>query len=60
MDQIIPAGEVLLTNTGATTNIVEVAANQSLKFVALYFSMHDCPPCQAFTPVFSELYREVN
>ena len=25
-----------------------------------YFSMHTCPPCREFTPVFAELYREMN
>lgn len=22
--------------------------------------MHNCPPCRAFTPVFAELYNEIN
>ena len=22
--------------------------------------MHNCPPCQEFTPVFAELYNEIN
>ena len=28
--------------------------------MAFYFSMHDCPPCQEFTPIFAELYKEMN
>ena len=30
------------------------------KIVGIYFSMHNCPPCRKFTPIFAELYREVN
>jgi thiol-disulfide isomerase/thioredoxin len=25
-----------------------------------YFSMHTCPPCREFTPIFAELYKEMN
>ena len=25
-----------------------------------YFSMHTCPPCREFTPIFGELYKEMN
>ena len=30
------------------------------KLIGLYFSMHNCPPCREFTPVFAELYNEIN
>ena len=30
------------------------------KLVALYYSMHTCPPCREFTPLLSSLYEEVN
>ena len=30
------------------------------KIIGLYFSMHDCAPCQDFTPLFAELYNEFN
>lgn len=30
------------------------------KLIGLYFSMHNCPPCREFTPVFVELYNEIN
>jgi len=28
--------------------------------VALYFSAHWCPPCKAFTPILSEVFKKVN
>jgi nucleoredoxin len=30
------------------------------KLVALYYSMHTCPPCREFTPLLSSLYEEIN
>ena len=30
------------------------------QLLALYFSMHDCPPCQVATPILAELYNETN
>ena len=30
------------------------------KVICVYFSMHNCPPCREFTPVFAELYKETN
>lgn len=33
---------------------------QSPKLVAIYYSMHNCPPCRAFTPLLASLYEEVN
>ena len=30
------------------------------KLLAIYYSMHDCPPCREFTPMLSALYEEVN
>jgi len=30
------------------------------KVICVYFSMHNCPPCREFTPVFAELYNETN
>ena len=35
-------------------------AIKDVKLVGLYFSMHHCPPCREFTPIFGELYKEVN
>ncbi|CDW74563.1 dc1 domain-containing protein [Stylonychia lemnae] len=30
------------------------------KVICIYFSMHNCPPCREFTPIFAELYNETN
>jgi nucleoredoxin len=30
------------------------------KLIGLYFSMHNCPPCRDFTPIFADLYNETN
>lgn len=41
----------------------EVLPNEAFtgaKFVCIYFSMHNCPPCREFTPIFAELYNETN
>lgn len=29
------------------------------KVICIYFSMHNCPPCRQFTPVFADLYSEL-
>jgi thiol-disulfide isomerase/thioredoxin len=33
---------------------------QSPKLIGIYYSMHNCPPCQAFTPLLADLYEETN
>lgn len=33
---------------------------KDVKLVGIYFSMHNCPPCRQFTPIFAELYKETN
>lgn len=43
-----------------TGEVNPVEATKDVKLVGLYFSMHNCPPCQEFTPVFAELYKEIN
>jgi nucleoredoxin len=35
-------------------------ALKDVKLVGIYFSMHHCPPCREFTPVFADLYSEIN
>lgn len=35
-------------------------ALSSAKFICFYFSMHNCPPCREFTPIFADLYNELN
>ncbi len=37
-----------------------VEATKDAKLIGIYFSMHNCPPCRMFTPVFAELYNEIN
>jgi len=37
-----------------------VEATNGFKLIGIYFSMHNCPPCRTFTPVFAELYNELN
>ena len=37
-----------------------VDAFKGAKLIGIYFSMHNCPPCRQFTPVFAELYKELN
>ena len=32
----------------------------SVKLVALYISMMQCPPCKEFTPLLNALYTDVN
>ena len=47
------------------TNILERCPaggifDDSVKIVFIYFSMSHCPPCRLFTPVFIDLYEEIN
>ena len=49
--------EPLLSHTG-TVNPVE--ALKDAKLIGIYFSMHHCPPCREFTPLFADVYNEVN
>jgi nucleoredoxin len=47
----------LVSKTGEVT-LAE--ALKDAKFVCIYFSMHNCPPCREFTPIFADLYNETN
>jgi len=38
----------------------EILEQSKPKLIALYYSMHNCPPCREFTPLLSMLYEEVN
>jgi nucleoredoxin len=49
--------EPILSKTGPVN---PVEACKDAKLIGIYFSMHNCPPCRAFTPVFAELYKETN
>ena len=37
-----------------------VEACKGAKLIGIYFSMHNCPPCRMFTPLFADIYNEVN
>ena len=47
----------ILTKIGT---VDPVEACKGAKLIGIYFSMHNCPPCRMFTPLFAELYNEVN
>ncbi len=49
--------EAILSKSG---QVNPVEACRDAKLIGIYFSMHNCPPCRAFTPVFAELYKEMN
>lgn len=55
--------EALLGNDPILSKSGEVKpldAVKDAKLIGIYFSMHNCPPCRAFTPIFAEVYNEVN
>ena len=57
MEEILGSAPIK-TKAGGETTAAE--AFKDAKIVGLYFSMHNCPPCRAFTPVLAELYKETN
>ena len=55
--------EALYDNGNVITKTGEASITDAIKNVSVvmvYFSMHHCPPCQAFTPVLADLYNEYN
>ena len=56
--------DVLIVKDGSgnyTDVTVADALLPSLKLIFIYFSMHDCKPCQEFTPLLEDLYQgEIN
>ena len=46
------------TSTGKQLVSVAEAFSPEIKLIFLYFSKHDCKPCQEFTPVMAHLYEE--
>ena len=48
------------SKVGGTASTVGAALSSDTKLLALYFSMHNCPPCREFTPLLVELYNETN
>ena len=48
---------IIKTKTG---DVKPQDAFANAKMIGIYFSMHNCPPCRQFTPIFAELFNEVN
>ena len=46
--------------TSKTGQVSPAEAFKDVKLIGIYVSMHNCPPCRMFTPLFAELYNEVN
>ena len=42
------------------TSFGEMIIHEKPKLLAIYYSMHNCPPCREFTPLLSMIYEEVN
>ena len=38
----------------------EILESSKPKLLAIYYSMHNCPPCREFTPMLNMIYEEVN
>jgi nucleoredoxin len=38
----------------------QILENSKPKLLAIYYSMHNCPPCREFTPMLEAIYEEVN
>mmetsp|Transcript_33001 Transcript_33001/g.24301 ORF Transcript_33001/g.24301 Transcript_33001/m.24301 type:complete len:143 (-) Transcript_33001:40-468(-) len=51
-------GTSAITTKKGTTTAAE--AFKDVKLVLVYFSMHNCPPCRAFTPLLADIYNEMN
>lgn len=49
-----------MENAEARPTFGSILESTKPKLVAVYYSMHDCPPCREFTPVLSVLYDEIN
>lgn len=54
--QGVNLGQTFLSKTG----LIDANPIKSNKVTCLYFSASWCPPCQAFTPLLSDFYQEVN
>lgn len=49
--------EPMLSKKG---EVLPADALKEPKVICIYFSMHNCPPCREFTPLFVDLYNETN
>ena len=61
LGQYIPLDQPLIVK-GTTTlqTLGDILAETKPKLFAIYFSMHNCPPCRDFTPLLASIYEEVN
>ena len=57
MVEALFGSEKVMTKNGGLVTPQEAFGNA--KIIAIYFSMHTCPPCRQFTPVFAEIYKEL-
>ena len=58
MEEILGTSDQTLRQQANTVNLAD--AIKGVKVVFIYFSMHTCPPCREFTPLFTDLYKEYN
>ena len=57
--EVIPWDMQLLSKSG-TVSFGSLIEDQKPKLLAIYYSMHNCPPCREFTPLLASLYEEFN
>jgi thiol-disulfide isomerase/thioredoxin len=57
--EVIPWDMELLSKSG-TVSFGSLIEDQKPKLLAIYYSMHNCPPCREFTPLLASLYEEFN
>jgi len=62
LSEVIPLDQNLIvdSSTKELKPFGEILEQGKPKLIALYYSMHNCPPCREFTPLLSMLYEEVN
>ena len=60
VEALFEGGTIFKREGGAVKETVLAEELKDVKLVGIYFSMHNCPPCRKFTPIFAELYKEVN
>ena len=59
MQVYIPLEQSLVRYNGEETTMGQILS-KDVKLVGIYYSMHNCPPCRAFTPLLSAIYEEIN
>lgn len=61
--EVIPADqEIIVSSKDATVTrkFGDLISERDPKLLAIYCSMHNCPPCRAFTPLLTEIYADAN